>query len=301
MRADMGQSAWLPGKVGTGRLAAILSVLPRERPQGGNLPPMWGTVSMVTFLAAVDLVRLGVTLLLISRPQPIFSLLAYWIGCLVASVPGVLVPLLVLYYVPMFRPFTQGLASTITGALASNTGRHVQLAMGAAALVVAALMTVRFAARQRAEVPVPVGPSGLVEQPRHPMFWLMGRAVDPSRQSESAIWRLLRRAHSSWESGSFLMAFVIGWLSGPPPLEMLVLVTAVVASGATLGTQVTAGMAFVIGMLAVVEFMLVSYVAAPEKTERMLQRLQQAVRANQRWVLVVISAGMGSWMVVGNI
>jgi hypothetical protein len=65
--------------------------------------------------------------------------------------------------------------------------------------------------------------------------------------------------------------------------------------------QVTASLGFVIGMLAVVEFILISHLVAPAKTEAMMQRLHEAVRANQRWVFVALSAGMGSWMVVGNI
>jgi hypothetical protein len=262
---------------------------------------MLGAILMVTFVAAVDPVRLAVTLLLISRPRPISGLLAYWVGCVLASVPTVLVPVLVLHYVPMFRPFTQGLASTIMGALSSTTGRHVQFGMGALALVVAALLTVRYVARQRAQLPVTVSPSALVAQPRHPLFYLLGRAADPSRRNESAIWRLLRRAHTAWESGSSRMAFVIGVFSGPPPVELIILVAAVVASGAALGMQVTAAVGFVIGMLAVVEFILVSHLAAPAKTEAIVQRLHEAVRANQRWVFVALSAGMGSWMVVGNI
>ncbi len=262
---------------------------------------MWGAILMVTFVAAVDPVRLAVTLLMISRPRPMSGLLAYWVGCVMASVPSVLVPVLVLYYVPVFRPFTEGLANTIMGALSSTTGRHVQLGMGALALVVAALMAVRYAARQRAQLPVTVGPSALMTQPRHPVFYLFGRAADPSRRNESAIWRLLLRAHTAWENGSSRMAFVIGLFSGPPPLEMLVLVTAVVASGAALGMQVTAAVGFVIGMLAVIEFILVSHLAVPAKTEAMMQRLHEALRANQRWVFVALSAGMGSWMVVGNI
>jgi hypothetical protein len=262
---------------------------------------MLGPILMVTFVAAVDPVRLAVTLLLISRPRPMLSLLAYWVGCVVASVPGVVVPVLVLHYVPTFRPFTQGLANTIMGALSSTTGRHVQLGMGALALVVAALLAVRYGARQRAQLPVTVGSSALMAQPRHPVFYLFGRAADPLRRNESAIWRLLHRARIAWESGSSWMAFVIGLFSGPPPLELLVLVTAVVASGAALGLQVTAAVGFVIGMLAVIEFILLSHLAAPEKTAALMQRLHDAVRANQRWVFVALSAGMGSWMVVGNI
>jgi hypothetical protein len=262
---------------------------------------MLGAILMVTFVAAVDPVRLAVTLLMISRPRPMSGLLAYWVGCLVSSVPSALIPVLVLHYVPMFRPFTQGLANTIMGALSSTTGRHVQLGMGALALAVAGLLAVRYAARQRAQQPLTVGPSALVTQPRHPVFYLFGRAADPSRRNESAIWRLLLRAHTAWESGSSQMAFVIGLFSGPPPVELLILVTAVVASGATLGMQVTAAVGFVIGMLAVIEFILISHLVAPAKTGALMQRAHEAVRANQRWVFVALSAGMGSWMVVGNI
>ncbi|MBW0014814.1 GAP family protein [Mycobacterium sp.] len=262
---------------------------------------MLGAILMVTFVAAVDPVRLAVTLLMISRPRPMSGLLAYWVGCVLASVPSVLVPVLMLHYVPMFRPFTQSLASTIMGALASTTGRQVQLGMGALALVVAVLMAVHYAARQQAPVSLTVSPAGMVTQPRHPVFYLFGRAADPSRRNESAIWLLLRRAHAAWENGSSRMAFVIGVLSGPPPLELLVFVTAVVASGAALGMQVIAALGFVIGMLAVIEFILLGHLVAPAKTEAMVQRLHEAVRANQRWVFVALSAAMGSWMVVGNI
>jgi hypothetical protein len=268
---------------------------------------MWGTVLMLTVVAAVEPVRLGVTLLLISRPRPMVTLLAYWVGCLVASFPAVLVPLTVLHFAPMFRAFTQNLATAVAAATSSSTGRHVQLGMGVLALTMAALVAVRYAAHPRAQLAMTDGnPSTLVLQPSNPrtgnpMFWLLGRAGDASHQEGSAIWRLLGRAHNAWEGGSSWVAFLIGWASGPPPLELLFLVTAIVASGAAISTQVTAAVAFVIGMLAVVEIMLLSYLATPAKTEAVMQRLHDRVRANRRWLSVAIFTGLGGLWVFSGI
>jgi Sap, sulfolipid-1-addressing protein len=41
---------------------------------------VWGSVLVLALLAAVDPVRLGLTLLLISRPRPVQNLLAYGVG-----------------------------------------------------------------------------------------------------------------------------------------------------------------------------------------------------------------------------
>ena len=41
---------------------------------------------VVALLSGFNPVRLGITLLVISRPRPMQNLFVYWIGCLVASV-----------------------------------------------------------------------------------------------------------------------------------------------------------------------------------------------------------------------
>ena len=266
---------------------------------------MWGTVTMLTILAGVDLIRLGVTLLLVSRPRPIATLFAYWVGCLVASVPAVLAPLIVLYYVPMFRPFTENLAAVVRTAMTGTTGRHVQVVLGVLGVAMAAVLAVRHAARQREQLAMAGGPTTtLTPQPSntgHPFFALLNRAMDPARQDASLRSRLLRRTHDAWEDGSSWVGFVIGWVSGPPPLEYVFLIPAIVASGAALSTQLAAAFVFVAGMLAVVEFVLVSYLAAPARTETLVLRLQGWVQARRQWIFVTISGLMGAWMVVGNI
>lgn len=267
---------------------------------------------MVTLLAAVDLGRLGGTLLIISRPRPITALLAYWIGCVGVSIPTVLFPLMLLHFVPTFRPFAENTANAVTGALSSSTGRHVQLGMGALALALAGLMAARYTARRRGLLSVtsgapsiaPGNPPATVLQPSsagNPILWLLNRGHDAATENTSAVRRLLGRLRNSWETGSFWIAFAIGWASGPPPIELLFLVTVVVASGAAIGTQVTAAVAFVLGMLAVVEVILLGYLARPAKTEAAAQRLGDSLRTHRPWVLVAVSALMGAWLVTVNL
>ncbi|MBL3746502.1 GAP family protein, partial [Mycobacteroides abscessus subsp. massiliense] len=45
---------------------------------------MWGSVLALVVLVALNPIRLGITLLVISRPKPVPNLLVYWAGCLIA-------------------------------------------------------------------------------------------------------------------------------------------------------------------------------------------------------------------------
>ena len=115
---------------------------PADKSQQGSVPAVWGSVLGLALLVALDPVRLGLILLVISRPRPVQNLLAYWVGCLIANVPYMLVPLTLLHVTPMFRSFAHDLAAPATSA--SSTVRHIQIGIGVLALSIAALMTVRF-------------------------------------------------------------------------------------------------------------------------------------------------------------
>src|SRR6202007_1236595 len=115
--------------------------------------------------------------------------------------------------------------------------------------------------------------------------WLLGRGQDAATERGATIRRLLGRAHDAWESGSLWLALVIGIGSATPPLQVLLVVTPIVASGTAVGTQVSAAIAFVVGTLAVVEIVLVSYLATPVKTQALLRLLNDWVRHSRRPVL----------------
>jgi hypothetical protein len=259
---------------------------------------MWSSVLVLAVLAALNPVRLGLALLVISRPRPVQNLLAFWVGCLIVSVAYLLVPLMLLHLTPMFSPFADDLATPAT--VASSTVRHIQIGMGMLALSIAALMTVRFLTRQRAHLPTPgANTVTLVLDPNTStaISRLLGRAQDPATEGGSAIRRLLGRAYKAWENGSSWIALLIGLGSGPSPDGVLYVLAIIVPSGAAIATQVSAAIAFVVGMLAVVEIMLASYLATPAKTQAAVRLLHDWARAHYRKVLVAVFAVAGVTLV----
>ena len=265
---------------------------------------MWGSVLGLALLVALNPVLLGVILLMISRPRPVQNLLTYWVGCLIVNVPCLLVPLMVLHLTPTFTSFARDLATPATAA--SSTVRHIQLGMGVLALSIAALMTVRFWARQRqrAQLPTPDGNTSiLVLDSNAPtaISWPLGRTQDAATEGGSAIRRLLGRARNAWENGSLWVALVIGLGSTPPPLLVLFVDTTIVASGAAIGTQVSAAIAFVVGMFAVVEIALVSYLATPAKTQAVLRLLHDWALAHRRKILIAMCTVGGVSLVANGV
>jgi hypothetical protein len=263
---------------------------------------MWSALLVLTLMSALNPMRLGITLLVISRPRPVQNLLAYWAGCLILSVPAVMVSLTLLHVRPMFKSFAQNWQGWTT----SSIGRQIQLGMGVLALSIAALMTVRSLTRrrQRAQLPAPSGTTStlVLDSNTSPAISrLLGRAQDAPTEGGSAIGRLLGRAHKAWESGSLWVALVIGMgFGGPQPDEILFALAIIVASGAAIGTQVSATIAFVVGILAVVEITLVSYLATPAKTQAIVQLLHDWALAHRRQILVAIFAVGGVSLVAQN-
>ncbi|OBF10007.1 GAP family protein [Mycobacterium sp. 852002-10029_SCH5224772] len=252
---------------------------------------MWGSVLGLGILAALNPVRLGLALLMISRPRPGPSLLAYWLGGLTVCVPELLLPLMLLNFTPMFRHVAHGSASPST----SSTLEKVQIALGVIGLSIAVLMTLRFMTRRRAAHPAPgdrstalsAASGASIAMPR-----LLTRVQDVSSDDGSAFRRLLGRIHEAWESGSSWVAWVIGLISVPVD-GVLFIVAIIVASGASITAQVSASIAFIILMYAVVEVILVGYVVTPVKTQSLLRVLHDWVRTYHRQILVTLFTVVG--------
>lgn len=246
---------------------------------------VWGSVLVLGLLVGLDPMRLGITLLVISRPRPVQNLLAFGAGCVTACIPTLVVPLTLLHATPMFKSTAQEWAT-------SSTGGYIQIGMGALALTTATLLTVSFWVRQRAQLSTSASNGSTVildSNTPTPVSRLLARARDAPTEGGSIFRRMLRRGHDAWENGSLWVAFVVGFsFAGAPPDVALFLLAIVVVSGAAIGTQVTATIAFVVGMLAVVEIVLVSYLAAPAKTEAVVQRLHDWAWAHHRKILVAM-------------
>jgi hypothetical protein len=237
---------------------------------------MWGTVLVLALVAATDPVRLGIAVLLISRPRPMLNLLAFWFGGMAMGIAAALGVLILLRdSAPMFM---QNVASTA----ASSTIGQIRIAMGVLALLTAVLVAVGFSARQRARAPMPSGdPSALALQP----------------STQTAFSRLSARAQDTLDSGSLGVAFLAGIGMATPPALYLAALVAILASGAAISTQVSAAVMFTVVAFAVVEIPLVSQLAAPTKTHAVMLQLHDWVRARRRRILATIIAFVGVYLV----
>ena len=255
---------------------------------------------MLALLITLHPVRLGVILLVISRPRPMQNLFAYWAGCVIAGVYSLLVPLVVLHVTPMFDSFVINFANPT----ANSTFRHIEIGMGALVLVIAAVLGVRFATRQPGhprnrhsahQAASDGGTSTLVLDSNTPtaISRLLGTPPDAATEGGSVVRRLLRRVRSAWENGSVWVAFVIGVAMGPSLDGVVFVLAIIVASGASFGVQITAAITFVIAMLAVEEVILVSHLVRPAKTQAFLRRLHDWALAHRRKLVVAIFAVVG--------
>jgi hypothetical protein len=255
---------------------------------------MWSSVAVLALPIALDPVRLGVNLLLISRPRPAQNLLVYWVGCVSASLVLLLAPLLVLHFTPMFSPFVHNLANPAT--TASSALRHVQIFLGVVVLAVAALMAVRFVIRRRTKVPAGDGETSDLAadlDPAAPVSRLLKRGKDAPAQGGSVLQRLLGRAHDAWEGGALWVALAIGFWAGPNPSLVVFSLAAILASGAAIGPQIGAAVVFIVVSLAVVEIVLISNLVAPVKTQAALRRIHDWVRGYRRQIVVAILTLVG--------
>lgn len=261
--------------------------------------PVWGLLLAMAIMFAVNPVLLAIIVLMISRPQPVQNLAAYWIGSVIVSLAGLLIPLTVLHIAPSFRSFVEDMATPGS----SITTRLVNLAMGLLMLSIATLLVVRVL-RERSRVPVSAGnvPAEAHDADRPtPITSPFGVPSDTAAEGGSIFRRLLRHLQNAWEEGALWVAFVFGLCGLPPPMLVIFVLTPVVASGAPIGTQVIAVISFVFGMFTVVELTLISYLVAPAKTLAVLQPMHDWALAHRRQMLITIFSVAGVIQVVNGI
>jgi Sap, sulfolipid-1-addressing protein len=243
-----------------------------------------GTMLVLALAMATDPVRLGVTLLLISRPRPILNLFVYWVGAMFVGVVSAVVVL------TMMRDIAPALLQDLSNLVATQAVRHAQVVVGVLALLAAMLITTGLPTRQRLglQVPVPVGlagdPSSMLLQPSSP----------------TGIALLLDRTKGALKGESLWVALAAGLGTGPAPLEYLVALVAILASGGEIGRQISAAVIFNVVMLAICETTLVSYLAMPTKTQAIIELLNGWVGTHRRRILSLIASVAGVCLVVAG-
>jgi hypothetical protein len=241
---------------------------------------MWGMVLLMAFGAALDPVRLGIAILLISRPQPVLTLLAYWLGGMTTGVIAALGLLLLLR--DAAAPLSQHVASVAVSGIVAP----LQIAGGVLTLVIGARIAVGVKARQRAPVPTPAG-----DVP----------ALELELSTPTAFSRVSGRVRDALEGGSLRVAFVVGLGSAAPPIETLIVFTAILASGAAIGVQFTAAILFTVVTLAVIEIPLLIYLVRPAKTQTVMMQLQNWIRARRSQIIAVFLIVAGVALVATGI
>jgi hypothetical protein len=238
---------------------------------------MWATVMVLALLTAMEPVRIGMAMFLISGPRPMLNLLAFWIGGMATGMAGAMIVLVLLR--DLASTAMQGMIAAAGSIFANSLAGHIKIGVGVVALLLAASIATGLTIRHRAPTPVlVVEPSALV--PTTPTVFS----------------RLASRTKDALGVGFPWVAFIAGLSSaGPPPVEFMFALTAILASGTAIGTQVSAAVTYMIVMLTIVELPLLCYLARPAKTEAMMLSLRDWLRARSRQILAfcVAAAGVG--------
>jgi hypothetical protein len=244
--------------------------------QNGSLSVMLATVLVMALGAATDPLRMGLVCLLMSRPRPVPNLVAFWLGGMTGGIGAAMVVLLVV------RDFAlvvmQNMTSTVGGFVSGRT----EITIG----VLVLLAAVHVTTRQRK--PVPVGG---------------GDAPAPALQpSTPTVFSWLSARSRRMLMGDFIWpAYLAGLGSVTPPVESVVVFAMIMTSGAAIGFQVGAFVAWTVVVLTIVEIPLVSYLVTPDTTQAMMLRLQNWIQAHRRQIFVTMLAVSGVVLVVKGI
>jgi len=94
---------------------------------------------------------------------------------------------------------------------------------------------------------------------------------------------------------------VAGTVTATPPIEYLVVIVAILGSRAALGIQFGAALIFIVVALAAIEIPLLSCLATPARSQALMLRLHDWVRARTRPILAVLFAVGGLLLVAAGI
>ncbi|OBF16565.1 GAP family protein [Mycobacterium sp. ACS4331] len=265
---------------------------------------MWGSLAVLALLTTINPVRIGIILLVITRPRPMQNLLAYWTGAVIVGLLSLIVPLLVLYANPSSASFLDDFSHPT----ANPTAQRTAIGVGVFLLVVGALIAVRSLRRtpsvakhaaKRKDAKVGGGSTMVLESTAPSVITrLLHPSDDEETADESTGRRTLRRIRKAWKDGSPWISFGIG-IGILPPLDGLLFALAIiVASGEALGVQIVTVIVYIFGVLLIEEIILISNVLAPAKTQAALRRLHDWARVHHQKFLAAILILVGCSLVL---
>lgn len=229
---------------------------------------MWITVLVLAIAVNFEPTRIGLITLMLSKSRPMLHMLAFLCTTFVVTTGVGLLVLLVFHH------------GIFTGL--NISGPKVQIAMGAIAVLIAALLVTKLF---KAKETLPVDPSGAPVE----------RAAGGPLAKLSKRARHLVHGESPWLSG------VMGLGVAVPSVDYMALLVLIAASGAAPMVQVGALLTFVVVGDIVVAIPLVCSLVAPERTRAVLHVLQNWVRARSRRDFAILLAVIGALMIAFGI
>jgi hypothetical protein len=247
---------------------------------------MWTCLITLGLWMLIDPMRIGIAALLTSRRQALRSLLAYWLGGIVAGVAVGIVVLVLLHDVALGA--IKGAVSALNQLRSSVTileGSHLHITLGVLALLTLAVMKARERARVAVPVTVPVPVTvGAGDGPAD-------AAVPPRKSSlSSRLWTVIQ---GMLEGGFMWPAFIAGLGSSVPPIEGPIALTVIMASRAAPGIQLIAFVVFILLVLVFVEVPLICYLAAPQRTHAITLQMHTWIQGHRREIVQTLLAVMG--------
>ena len=259
---------------------------------------MWGSIFGLALVAALNPVMLGVILLLLSRPRPLPSLFVYWLGAMTTNMPAMLIPLILLHFVPGFRTCAENLHPD-----QSEVVRYVLLGLGSLLLLVAVVLLTRpwVTRRERQVFDADGGGSNAAmdgdwESGSGPPS---GKALLEGWMSNrnSIVRRLATRVHQAWDSDNVKIAYVFGMMTFIAPEAILLIDTMIAVSGSSLFVQLLAAVAFVLMAFAMFEIVLVGYWIAPERARAIVEPIHRRTHKYRRQIVAILLLVVGGWQV----
>lgn len=245
---------------------------------------MWTLVLVFGMGLAIDPVRLGLTVVMMSRRKPIVNLLAFWLGGILAGVGIGIVVLLLLRETALGAIRTAGsMITEFRSATVIFEGARLQIIIGFLMLVMVTVVEVRARAALTAPVVSGNGSTLVEERPSRNVFVRLGTVAENIMNSDR-VWP----------------AFAIGF-SSFPPYEGVVVLAMIMASGTAVATQFGALMLFFLVLLAGVEIPLIAYLVKPAKTLEMMFKMQNWLRTYRRQISQVLIGVTGVVLLGGGV
>jgi hypothetical protein len=267
---------------------------------------MWGTVLFFALVTATEPQRMGIAAILVGLRRPMHNLFAFWVGLMISSFAFAMVGMYLLR--DLLVPFTQFLKS----AAKSPVVPPAQITLGVLALSIAVVMVARSSRRQAVPVPAPMpvlvpvgGSSGLRSDPSRSEDGMSDLEVASKRPNVLLRAIALGLGRTSWstvlDSGSVKLAFTAGLGTSTSPVEFWGAILAIIASGAAVGTQLSAVLVFMLVGFSIVEVPLVCYLVSPARTQAVVTRLHGWLRAHHRQIFIFILCVGGTMLISGGV